>query len=67
MKKELASIPISDLPLQLEELSDEAASTISGGMMKSPLQMDKTILLTPDGEAVTINVDGVSITSVLID
>ncbi|OUL20703.1 hypothetical protein [Nostoc sp. 106C] len=67
MKEELANIAISDLPLQLEELSDEAASVISGGMMKSPLQKNKSILLTPDGEAVTVNVNGSPVTSVLID
>lgn len=64
MKKELTSINISDLPL-VEDISDEAASAISGGLYKRPFSRPSTERLSsPDGEPVAVYVDGVLVNSV---
>lgn len=52
------------LPL-VEELSDEAASIISGGRFKKPLsQNTRPGLMSADGEPVSVYVDGVLVNSV---
>jgi bacteriocin-like protein len=64
MEEHLNKIDISDLT-PLEELSDEALSTISGGRYKKPLSEHGTVgLSTPDGDPIDVYVDGVRVNSV---
>lgn len=64
MRQEGLNFEISDLPL-VEELSEQAASTISGGLYKKPLsQASMSGLASADGEPVTVYVDGVCVNSI---
>ncbi len=60
-----ASWKINNIPL-MEELSDEAATAISGGRFKKPLEtVNNPGLLTADGDAVKVYIDGVLVNSVI--
>ena len=61
----MKSVTIKDLT-KTEELDHEAMDAINGGMRKLPFQRYSIgdLLTTPDGEPVTVVVDGVVINSV---
>lgn len=59
------TLTIKDLPIA-EELDAKALSDIRGGMMKLPFQRVSAdrLLTTPDGDPVSVYVDGVLVNSV---
>lgn len=60
-----ASLKINNIPL-MEELSDEAATAISGGRFKKPLEtVTNPGLSTVDGDPVQVYVDGILVNSVI--
>ena len=60
-----AALKINSIPL-LEELSDEAATAISGGRFKKPFEtVDNPGLSTVDGDPVQVYVDGILVNSVI--
>lgn len=61
MKK--AALKIDELAV-IEELSIETASAISGGRIKLETVRPGPVLTSPDGEPVSVYVDGVLINSV---
>lgn len=60
----MKTLMIKDLP-QEEKLDSKAMSAVRGGMMKLPFQRVSTsqLLTTPDGDPVSVYVDGVLINS----
>jgi hypothetical protein len=58
-------VEIKDLT-KTEELDHEAMSAVQGGMRKLPFERASIggLLMTPDGEPVTVVVDGVVVNSV---
>lgn len=59
------ALTIKDLP-RSEELDRAAMAAVQGGMMKLPFQRASTsgLLTSPDGEPVSVYVDGVLVNSV---
>jgi hypothetical protein len=57
---------IKDLSSYSQDLEQEAMAAIHGGRMKLPFQRASVdnLLTTPDGDPVSVNVDGVSVNSV---
>lgn len=60
----MKTLMIKDLP-QEEKLDAKAMSAVTGGMMKLPFQRVSTnqLLTTPDGDPISVYVDGVLINS----
>jgi hypothetical protein len=61
----MKNLTIKDLS-KTEELDHEAMAAVHGGRMKLPFQKASIggLLMTPDGEPVTVIVDGVVVNSV---
>jgi hypothetical protein len=61
----MKNLSIKDLT-KTEELDEKAMGAVHGGMRKLPFQRASIgdLLMTPDGEPVTVVVDGVVINSV---
>ncbi|GAB3541662.1 hypothetical protein GCM10027343_12470 [Noviherbaspirillum agri] len=61
----MSTLTIKDLPRN-EELDRAARKAIRGGMMKLPFQRYSadSLLTTPDGDPVSVYVDGVLVNSV---
>lgn len=61
----MTTLTIKDLK-HAEKLDHEAMASTHGGMMKRPLQTASTsgLLTSPDGEPVSVYVDGVLVNSV---
>lgn len=59
------TLTITDLPVT-EELNNDAMAAVQGGMMKLPFQRASTgdLLTSPDGEPVSVYVDGLLVNSV---
>ncbi|HJV71473.1 hypothetical protein [Ideonella sp.] len=61
----MKALTIKDLP-ETRQLSHDAMSNVHGGRMKLPFQRTSTngLLTSPDGEPVSVYVDGVLVNSV---
>ena len=60
----VASLKINNIPL-MEELSDEAATAISGGIYRRPWEtVTNPGLSSVDGDPVQVYVDGIPVNSV---
>ncbi len=61
----MQTLIIKDLP-RSDELDRKAMKAVRGGMMKLPFQRASTsgLLTTPDGDPVSVYVDGVLVNSV---
>jgi hypothetical protein len=61
----MSTLTIKDLPAA-EELDCKALAAVRGGMMKRPFQRVSIgdLLTTPDGDPVSVYVDGVLVNSV---
>ena len=61
----MSTLTIKDLPVT-EQLDRKAMAAVQGGMRKLPFQRASTndLLTSPDGEPVSVYVDGVLVNSV---